>query len=107
MVRNEALQAARKGRKYSFLADLSDLLTRCPVDELEQEETHRAIWSALRRLPRPQAEVVVLKNWEEMTFAQIAEVLEIRPDTAASRYRYAMKRLSRSLSTRRWEVTHG
>ncbi len=107
MVRNEALLTARRGRRYSFLADLSDLLTRCPVDELDQQDTYRAVWSALRGLPTAQAEVVVLKIWEEMTFAQIGEVLEVSPDTAASRYRYAIKRLSRSLAIRHGEVTHG
>ena len=107
MVRNEALLAARKRRRFWLLADLSDLLTRCPVDQLEQEETHRAVWSSLRRLPTVQAEVVVLKIWEEMTFAQIAEVLEVSPDTAASRYRYAMKKLSRALATRQREAIHG
>jgi len=104
MVRNEALLACRKRRRLSFRGDLSDLLTLCRVDELEQEETHRAVWSALRRLPTAQAEVVVLKIWEDMTFAQIAEILEVKPDTAASRYRYAMQRLSRSLASRHREV---
>ena len=33
------------------------------------------MWTALRSLPAAQAEVVVLKTWEGMTFAQIAEVL--------------------------------
>lgn len=98
MVRNEVLQAARKRRRLQFFPDLRDLLTRCPVDQLEQEETHRAIWASLRRLPSAQAEVVVLKIWEEMTFAQIGSILDVSPDTAASRYRYAMKKLQKMLA---------
>jgi RNA polymerase sigma-70 factor (ECF subfamily) len=42
--------------------------------------------------------VVVLKIWEAMTFAQIAEVLEASPNTVASRYQYAIAKLSRRLS---------
>ena len=34
-----------------------------------------------------------LKLWENLTFAQIAEALEISPHTAASRYRYALDKL--------------
>ena len=49
---------------------------------------------ALRQLPTEQSEVVVLKVWEELTFAQIADVLGIPPATAASRYRYALVKLS-------------
>jgi len=106
MVRNEALVIARRKRRWSLVGNLSDLLTRRLVDEVEQEETHRAVWLALRKLPTLQAEVVVLKIWEEMTFAQIAEVLEISPDTAASRYRYAMKKLSQKLAPAGEEVPH-
>lgn len=111
MVRNQALLTMRKKRRLRFFADLRDLFTRCPVDELEREEVHRAVWEALRRLPTPQAEVVVLKIWEEMTYAQIAEVLTISPDTAASRYRYAMRKLSGILAAEQGgvceEVPHG
>jgi RNA polymerase sigma-70 factor (ECF subfamily) len=77
--------------------DLSDLTTHCPVDEAEREESHRAVWSALRALPPEQAEVVVLKIWEELTFAQIGDVLQISPNTAASRYQYAMVKLTSRL----------
>lgn len=52
---------------------------------------------ALASLPGEQRAVVHLKIWEEMTFARIAEVLEISPNTAASRYRYAMQNLRASL----------
>lgn len=93
MVRNEALQVLRRRRRWSLFANLSDLLTHRSADELEQEDSHRAVWLALRRIPPAQAEVVVLKIWEDMTFAQIGEVLGVSPFTVASRYRYAMEKL--------------
>ena len=37
--------------------------------------------------------MVHLKIWEGLTFARIAEVLDIPPNTAASRYRYALEKL--------------
>jgi hypothetical protein len=37
--------------------------------------------------------VLHLKLWENLTFAQIAEALEISPHTAANRYRYALDKL--------------
>src|SRR5215204_546266 len=76
MVRNEALQIARQKKRWIKAGNLNDLATFCGVDEIEREETYRAVWSALRTLPPQQAEVVVLKIWEEMTFAQIAAILE-------------------------------
>jgi RNA polymerase sigma-70 factor (ECF subfamily) len=97
MVRNEALWILRRRKRWSLVANLSDLLTRRSVDELDQEDTYRTIWTALRALPTDQSEVVVLKIWEEMTFAEISQVLEISASTAASRYRYAMEKLARKL----------
>jgi RNA polymerase sigma-70 factor (ECF subfamily) len=98
IVRNEALLIARKKARCGAAGNLSDLVTYRGVDEVEQEETYRAVWSALRMLPPEQAEVVVLKIWEAMTFAQIAEVLGASPNTVASRYQYAMLKLSKRLA---------
>ena len=100
MVRNQALFIARRQQRCRAASNLEDLVTHCPVDEAEREESHRAVWKALRTLPAEQAEVVVLKIWEQMTFAQIGEILEISPNTAASRYQYAMAKLAQRLAVR-------
>lgn len=97
MVRNEALLIGRKKRRWLTTHSITDLVTRRRVDELEREDTHRAVWSAMRTLPAEQAEVIVLKLWEEMTFAQIAEVLEASPNTVASRYQYGLRKLAGKL----------
>jgi RNA polymerase sigma-70 factor (ECF subfamily) len=104
VVRNESLVILRRKRRWRLLDNISDLLTGRSVDHLEQEDTHRAVWLALRRLPTEQSEVVVLKIWEELTFAEIAEVLGIPAATAASRYRYALAKLSSQLRGHAAEV---
>jgi DNA-directed RNA polymerase specialized sigma24 family protein len=43
---------------------------------------------------------VYLKVFEGMTFQEIADRCEISINTAASRYRYAIEALRRTLSTR-------
>jgi len=97
IVRNESLLIARRKKRWTLSGNLTDLFTRRLVDEVEMEETFRAVWGALRSLPTEQAEVVVLKIWEEMTFAQMAAVLEVSSNTVASRYRYAMQKLAQKL----------
>jgi len=97
IVRNQSLVILRRKKRWSFAGNLSDLRTRRLVDEVDVEETHRAVWSALRSIPTEQSEVVVLKIWEELTFAQIAELLDVSPATAASRYRYAIEKLTLKL----------
>jgi DNA-directed RNA polymerase specialized sigma24 family protein len=49
--------------------------------------------NALAALPARQREVVVLKVYEGRTFGEIARLLNISPNTAASRYRYALEKL--------------
>lgn len=98
MVRNEALLIGRKKRRWLTSShSIADLVTRRRVDELEKEDTHHAVWAALRTLPSEQAEVIVLKTWEGLTFAEIAEVLDTSPNTVASRYQYGLKKLAGKL----------
>lgn len=63
-----------------------------------EDDRRREIEAALERLPAEQREVLVLKIWQELTFEQIGGLLEISPNTAASRYRYALGALRRELT---------
>jgi len=99
MVRNESLLIGRRKPRWRLIDGLCDLLTHRHVDEIELEERYREVWLALRKLPMQQSEVVVLKIWEDMTFADIATVLDITPSTAASRFRYAKQKLAQLLAS--------
>jgi len=61
---------------------------------------------AIGRLPASQTEVVLLKIWEEMTFVEIGGVLSESPNTVASRYRYALQKLSHFLQPLSGEVLY-
>jgi RNA polymerase sigma-70 factor, ECF subfamily len=52
---------------------------------------------ALQSLPDDQRQVVALHIWGELTFAQVAEILGISANTAASRYRYALTKLREAM----------
>jgi len=52
-----------------------------------------AAMQALAGLPREQREVIVLKVWHRYTFEEIAELLDLSPNTAAGRYRYGLQKL--------------
>jgi len=65
---------------------------------LEQDERAAQIEEALKGLPDYYKEVVILKIWGELTFEEIAETLDIPMNTAASRYRYALEKLRRTLT---------
>ncbi len=67
-----------------------------PQFELEDDE-QRALVMALDGLPHDQREVLVMKIWNDFTFAEIGSALGISQNTAASRYRYALAGLKKSL----------
>lgn len=63
--------------------------------ELQADESpkERAAMRCLETLPPEQREVIVLKLWHGHTFEEIAELLELSPNTAAGRYRYGLQKL--------------
>ena len=64
------------------------------------DEDLEALRAALGRLAPERWEVISLKVYQQLTFAEIGEVLAISPNTAASRYRYALDDLRRMLEGR-------
>jgi RNA polymerase sigma-70 factor (ECF subfamily) len=65
---------------------------------IEQSERRRMMQASLRNLPENQREAVVMRIWGGLSFVQIGAALGTSPDTAASRYRFAMARLRAELS---------
>jgi len=61
--------------------------------DIEARERNRLIQAAMQKLPEMYREVISLKVWGELTFAEIAAALEIPANTAASRYRYGLVEL--------------
>ena len=98
IVRNEALTLARRRKPMRVLSPLTEPCAGSDPS-LNAEELKQQVQRAIDRLPPSQAEVVVLRIWEEMTFLEIAEVLNQSPNTVASRYRYALEKLTRLLHT--------
>jgi RNA polymerase sigma-70 factor (ECF subfamily) len=94
LARREDRRAAREERAENAGDDHETLFKKLPG---EGDERRQEIELALRRLPPEQREVLVLKIWQELTFEQIGQTLDIPPNTAASRYRYALTALRKQL----------
>jgi len=65
--------------------------------ESSEDEIRDQLEEKLKLLPEKFAEVIVMKIWGDRTFAEIGEILGISQNTAASRYRYGLEALKKSL----------
>jgi RNA polymerase sigma-70 factor (ECF subfamily) len=85
------------GAPFATVDELTAPAQRGPSDEPDWSRLQQAI----RSLSDQQREVLTLKIDGELTFAQIAQVLEVSVSTAASRYQYALRKLRASLAGQR------
>ena len=92
-VRNAILNEA-KARRREVALDAGAAWFEPPDRDYAAELRLR---QALAALDDPQREVTVLHVCGELTFAEIGEVLGVSPNTAASRYRYALARLRETM----------
>jgi RNA polymerase sigma-70 factor (ECF subfamily) len=94
-VRNQMIDGLRKRqrerRTITEAAPATQLIK--PRDTAAGKEEAQRVDKAIRRLPPEQREVVLLKIYGELTFAEIAEVLEENPRTVESRHRLALDKL--------------
>jgi RNA polymerase sigma-70 factor, ECF subfamily len=89
-------ESRRRKREESviYLNDFQDVW----LDPLmEEDEEALILRDAVQHLSQKLREVVVMKFWGGLTFLQISETLAISPNTAASRYRYALEQLAHEL----------
>jgi RNA polymerase sigma-70 factor, ECF subfamily len=93
-VRNALLNEARL-RARTVALDAEPAWFNSPGQDPAEELNLRR---ALIELPDDQRQIIVLHIWGDMTFLEVAELLEISPHTAASRYRYGLAKLRESLS---------
>lgn len=86
--------AVRRRHRTEPLGDAAEPVAHTPSSgEGRGERLERA----LRALPPEQREVLVLKIDGGLTFAEVAAALGVSPNTAASRYRYALDKLRAAL----------
>jgi RNA polymerase sigma-70 factor (ECF subfamily) len=108
-VRTIALDQRRSDTRRSRREAISEVtlpMGDAPVFDVtpEQKETARIVQEALQTLPEVQREVVTLKLWGGLTFAEIAATMGESINTVSGRYRYALHALQKRLAPRREDL---
>ena len=61
-----------------------------PEKEYIKKQSHQKIREMIDRLPPDQKEVLILRQWSELSFKEIAEITGVSINTALGRMRYAL-----------------
>ncbi len=98
MARSRALDLWREGQSAGRASDRLKLVTDLtetdsPAAAAERGDTRRAVRDALRRLPEPQQEALVLAYWGGLSAGEIADREQVPLGTAKSRIRLGLARL--------------
>lgn len=94
---NTHISLWRRRRRESLVADLPEDVAGASAqpDSFENEP----IWQALRALPKRQRAVIVLRYYEGLSEAEIAQTLRVSPGTVKSQASKAMATLRTRLAT--------
>jgi len=112
IVRNSAVDLGRRKfvrRGPSLDTGAHDGSAIDPVDEKpdpsvdsERQELQRKIWEALRGLASQHSEILVLRDYQDLSYREISEVLSIPQGTVMSRLHTARGRLRQHLVAEGW-----
>lgn len=87
----------RKTRRENLVADVPDLSAARPIQPADPFE-HEPLWQALRELPPRQRAVIVLRYYEGLSEAEIAETLGISQGTVKSQASKAIANLRTTIA---------
>lgn len=82
----------------SSLAIARSLMAGSPSEALRRDERIEQLRRALMGLSEADREVLVLRNAEELSNAEVAELLQLSTEAASKRYGRALRRLSGKLA---------
>ena len=83
LARNTAMRYSQRRAQSPVVADTEEVSRRVaghvgtPLDEIEQKETCRRVLDAVKALPDKYREAFMLQHSSGLTYAQIAEILDI------------------------------
>lgn len=91
---NQCLNQRRRHNPVTVSLEAGPLASEFPGAQLAEKE---AVWQAMRGLSDKQQAVVILRYYWELSYAEVAQILEIPLGTVKSRLDLALKTLRKAL----------
>lgn len=97
VVRNAAIDKLREQARFQELDENPTLDHNSPELQLEQKQLKRRLETALGLLPIAHREIIVLRDYHQTSYEEIADILAIRKGTVMSRLHRARLALRKIL----------
>lgn len=99
---NSAIDACRRRRPTEPIEEGAVFETQSPSprEQASQEEVHELVRKALGLLNPEHRAVLVLREWHELSYEEIAQTLQLEIGTVMSRLFYARKKLAELIGTK-------
>jgi RNA polymerase sigma-19 factor, ECF subfamily len=99
-VKNHCLNFIKQGKRLSSIDENTEKIitsVKSPEDEFEKNEKLKAINDAIERLPARCKKIFIMKKYDELSYKEIAEILNISINTVKTQMKRALKFLLRQL----------
>lgn len=100
ILRNLCLNFIRDSKNQnttSFLDQIELKDSKYTSDDIELKEERKIIWNALQQMEFDDREIIILKEFENLSYEEISDALKIPKGTVMSRLYYARKKLAKKL----------
>ncbi len=94
-------KATSRGRRLVSETKMITKLRSRRSEPVTLSEPTSEIWSAVRQLPKRQAQAVALRYWDDLSVAQIAEVLDCSEETVKTHLKRGRAKLADTLKHER------
>lgn len=89
----------------SFFDNYADEKVKIPFADFESEQEAKLIRQLIMQLPPDQQEIIILKQWGNMKFREIADHLGKNINTVQGSFRYGLRRLKSLLKKYEVEIS--
>lgn len=97
---SQARKQKRRKEQREALSMATNGQPKTPYQQMRRNERSAIVLATLQQIPPEQREVIVMKEYENLKFREIAEILQLSENTVKSRLYYGLKAMRKHLEKR-------
>jgi RNA polymerase sigma-70 factor (ECF subfamily) len=94
-----------KQTNFSYFKNFEDTTSQDALSKLEAADDTKYVREMLQMIPEEQREVIILRNWGNIKFAEIAKLTGSDVNTVQARFRYGIKNMQKLMKLHQIEIS--